>query len=130
MDRKEITAMILLHLSKAYDSISHSLLVAKLESIGVSGITREWFISYLKDRKQHVRIESHLSEPPPVNYGVPQGSILSPLLFLISISATTNASTKSYVDETKLYLSFPLKELNEGLVRLKADLNKLGNGVV
>ena len=45
-------------------------------------------------------------------------------------SATTNASTKSYVDETKLYLSFPLEELNEGLVRLKADLNKLGDVVV
>ena len=63
MDHKEITAVILLDLSKAYDSINHSLLVAKLESIGVSGITRDWFISYLEDRKQHVRIESHLSEP-------------------------------------------------------------------
>ena len=103
--------------------------MAKLESIDVSGITRDWFISYLKDRKQHVRMESHLSEPLPVNFGVPQGSILGPLLFNIYTndlcSATTNASTKSYVDETKLYLSFPLKELNEGLVRLKADLNKL-----
>ena len=55
MDRKEITAMILLGLSKAYDSISHSLLVAKLESIGVSGITRDWFISYLKDMQEATR---------------------------------------------------------------------------
>ena len=84
MDHKEITAMILLDLSIAYDGISHSLLVAKLESIGVSGITWDWFISYLKDRKQHVRTESHLSEPLPVNYGVPQGSILH-LFCLISI---------------------------------------------
>ena len=129
MVRKEITAMILLDLSKAYDSICHSLLVAKLESIGVSGITRDWFISYLKDRKQHVRIESHLSEPIPVNYGVPQGSILRDRLFNIFAndlcSVTTSASTKSYVHDTKLYLSFRLKELNEGLVRLKADLNKV-----
>ena len=80
MNRKEITAMILLDLSKAYDSISHSLLVAKFESIGVSGIMRDWFISYLKDRKQHMRIESHLSEPLPVSYGVPQDSILGPLV--------------------------------------------------
>ena len=76
-----------------------------------------------------MRIESHLSEPLPVNYGVPQGSILGPLLFNIYTndlcSATTNASIKSYVDDTKLYLSFPLKKLNEGLVRLKADLNKV-----
>jgi hypothetical protein len=71
-----------------------------------------------------VRIESDLSEPLPVKYGVPQGSILGPLLFNIYTnelcSATTNASVKSYVD-TKLYLSFPLKELNDGLVRLKED---------
>ena len=129
MDRKEITAMILLDLSKAYDSISHPLLVAKLKSIGVSGITLDWFISYLSDREQQVRIESDLSEPLPVKYGVPQGSILGPLLFNIYTnelsSATTNASVKSYVDDTKLYLSFPLKELNDGLVRLKEDLNKV-----
>jgi hypothetical protein len=49
MDRKEITAMILLDVSKAYDSISHSLLAAKFKSIGVSGITLDWFISYLSE---------------------------------------------------------------------------------
>ena len=110
MDRKEITAMILLDLSIAYDSISHSLLAAKLKSIGVSGITLDWFISYLSDREQQVRIESDLSEPLPVKYGVPQGYILGPLLFNIytneRCSVTTNASVKSYVDDTKLYLSF------------------------
>jgi hypothetical protein len=129
MDRKEITAMILLDLSKAYDSISHSLLVAKLKSVGVSGITLDWFISYLSDREQQVRIESDLCKPLPVKYGVPQGSILCPLLFNIYTnelcSVTTNASVKSYVDDTKLYLFFLLKELNDGLVRLKEDLNKV-----
>ena len=56
MDRKEITAMILLDLSKAYDSISHSLLLAELKNIGASGITFDWFRSYLSDREQQVRI--------------------------------------------------------------------------
>ena len=81
-----VTALILLDLSKAFDSVNHALLLEKLGNVGASPSVVKWSESYLTGRTQSVRIGSTLSTSLPVSYGVPQGAILSPLLFSIDRS--------------------------------------------
>ncbi len=83
MDEKKVTALVLIDLSKAFDSISHEMLLGKLEANGVSQFALQWFKSFLTNRKQYVKIGSSKSAPLNITYGVPQGSILSSLLFSI-----------------------------------------------
>ena len=117
-------------MSKAFDSVNHETLILKLQDVGASSHTLQWFRSYLSNRKQVVRIHSTLSEPLPVISGVPQGSILGPLLFSIYTndlsSIPQKCSTQSYVDDTKLITSFQLKDNLEAITDLKDDLFKIG----
>ena len=126
MDRKEITALVLLDLSKAFDSIDHSLLLTKLRSLGVSSSAVDWFNSYLSGRTQIVRIGSTLSESRLITHRVPQGSILGPALFNIYINdlplVTNICSLESYVDDSKLYISFPMKDIDIVAEQLTEDL--------
>ena len=78
MDKKQITAMVLIDLSKALDSLCHLNLLNKLTNLGTSNKARMWFQSYLTNRQQCTRIATSLSEPLTVTHGVPQGSILGP----------------------------------------------------
>ena len=115
-------------MSKAFDSVNHETLILKLQDVGTSSHTLQWFRSYLSNRKQVVRIHSTLSEPLPVSSGVPQGSILGPLLFSIYTndlaSIPQKCSTQSYVDDTKLITSFQLKDNLDAITDLKDDLFK------
>ena len=78
MDKKQITALVLLDLSKAFDSINHARLLRKLSNVGASPSTVNWFKSYLCSRYQYVRIGSTHSDTLPVTHGVPQGAIYHP----------------------------------------------------
>ena len=73
-DESKLTAMVLLDLSKAFDSVSHEILLLKLKDVGASNTCLQWFHSYLSDRQQVVKIKSTLSDPLLLCTGVPQGS--------------------------------------------------------
>ena len=128
--KRKLTAVVLLDMSKAFDSVNHETLILKLQDVGTSSHTLHWFRSYLSNRKQVVRIHSTLSEPLPVSSGVPRGSILGPLLFSIYTndlaSIPQKCSTQSYVDDTKLITSFQLKDSLDAITDLKDDLFKIG----
>ena len=73
-------------LSKAFDSVNRNILLEKLKKLNMSVSVMQWFKSYLSERSQSVKIEGNISKALPLNVGVPQGSILGPLLFIIYTS--------------------------------------------
>ena len=122
MDKKKLTAIILLDMSNAFDSISNMIMLKKLQDVGASRSLIQWFASYLSERHQVVKINSAFSQPLPLVSGVPQGSILGPLLFSIYINELPSVSMKCYVDDTKLLVSFQVQDKQSAISDLNEDL--------
>ena len=130
---------VFIDLKKAYDTVNHKILLAKLKSYGVRGIALDWFTSYLENRFQCVRVGNSESEYEPSTIGVPQGSVLGGLLFLIYINDLPNVSDKLftvlYADDTCMSLSnqnydklvedfnFELNKINKWLIKNRLSLN-------
>ena len=108
MDEGKVTGAIFLDLKKAFDTVNHSLLLNKLKKFGIRDIELNWFKSYLNNRMQSVKVGSTLSDLELINIGIPQGSILGPLLFIIFVNDLPDSvicKTVMYADDTSLLIS-------------------------
>ena len=118
IDNGKFGCGIFIDLKKAFDTVNHKILIRKLEHYGIRGSILKWFESYLTDRKQYVFFNGVSSDTKLITCGVPQGSVLGPLLFLLYINDLPNISDKLnfflFADDTNIYYeSKDLKELEK-----------------
>lgn len=118
--------MIYLDFAKAFDKVDHGVLLHKLRDFGITGKLGVWFHSFLSNRKQFVRIQGGTSDDSTVLSGVPQGTVLGPLLFLILMSdidsGVTTSKIISFADDTRLYNRI---SVTEDCDSLQTDLNSV-----
>ena len=124
LERKQVTALLLLDFSKAFDMVDHGILLKKLEHYGIRDINLKMFETYLKGRSQYVHINSSDSATADMRHGVPQGSILGPILFILYINDLPG------VNSTAKYIFFA----DDANIIISADsyteLNMLANNVL
>ena len=121
LDHNQFAVGVFIDLQKAFDTVDHKILIKKLEHYGIRGIANNWFKSYLSNRKQTVTINQINSDFQHNKHGVPQGSVLGPLLFLIYIndlhSTIKHCSTRHFADDTNLLIK------NKSIKQLQKHLN-------
>ena len=118
LDRGKEVVLILLDLSAAFDTIAHAALLSRLKAyFGIQDTALAWFKSYLEGRQQSVSINGTMSETKILKCGVPQGSVLGPILFIMytapleNLIKSHNLDCMMYADDTQLFLSFDPKQL-------------------
>ncbi len=129
IEHKLNSCCIFLDFAKAFDTVNHNILLDKLYHYGIRGTIHDWFKSYLSNRQQCVQVNGHLSEFTTVRHGVPQGSILGPLLFLLYINDIVKTTPKLefllFADDTSIFLSG--KDLKSMESTLNTELDNISN---
>ena len=139
IDNNKIVCGVFVDLKKAFDTVNHPILLKKLQYYGIRGNANDWFQSYLDNRQQFVSINGFKSDTKSLRHGVPQGSVLGPLLFLIYINdlnlAIENSKVYHFADDTNLLhindspkqtekcLNRDLKSIHNWLLANKISLN-------
>ena len=132
LDKRQCVLLILLDLSAAFDTIDHSTLLQRLKSsIGLSGKALQWFSSYISCRKQSVLVNGEESRLWDLLYGVPQGSVLGPILFIIytsplgKILRSLNVNYHFYADDTQLYVTFDLDCADTAITKMENAISMI-----
>ena len=127
IDDNKLTIGIFLDLSKAFDTVNHEILFIKLEHYGLRGIVLDWMKSYFSNRNQFVQYNDHCSDLKKINCGVPQGSILGHLFFLLYMNYICNVSQILelilFADDTSVFYSH--QDLNFLINTLNNEIGKL-----
>ena len=132
MDKRQVSALILLDLSAAFDTLDHNILLTRLSStFGISGSALDLLTSYISNRNQYVSINNDSSVLAALTTGVPQGSVLGPLLFTLYTTPISyllqdsHMSFHLYADDTQLYIAFSPQEQANTLSRLSSTLDSV-----
>ena len=133
LDNGNIVTLVLLDLSAAFDTVNHDLLLSRLENrFGITDTVLNWFKSYFCSRTQFASInQSHLTKRDLL-VGVPQGSVLGPLLYLLytapisDVIASHQLNYHLYADDTQLYLAFKTNHLNLAIDRVVSCVSEIG----
>ena len=125
IDNKESIDVFYLDISKAFDTVSHPKLLKKLKCFGISGYILNWITDFLSSRKQFVSVKNSDSNYANVESGVPQGSVLGPILFLLYINdlamVAKHCSLKMFADDTKIYFKCD-KSVDRTILEIELEL--------
>lgn len=128
MDASELTVLVLIDFSNAFNAVNHDILLAVLTNLGLSSSVIEWFSSYISGRQQAVYCNDSYSDWCDLSAGVPQGGILSPLLFSAFVNVITrylSCSHHLYADDLQIYTHTDLSNINEAVLKINNDLNNV-----
>jgi retron-type reverse transcriptase len=132
LDQKKVAVLVLLDLSAAFDTVDHQVLIERLHKrLGISGNSLKWFKSYLTQRFQSISINGTHSDLLELIFGVPQGSVLGPLLFTIytlplgDILRKYNMGFHLYADDTQIYLSCEVNNLDIATSKIEACIREV-----